>query len=363
MSVTGWLRSLPALLPRLQSGDPCTVVMGNEACDLDSGVSALCLSYHRSTQHTTKHTTLPLLNINSEDFPLKTELVSVLAEEGIHQNDLLFRDTLDLTKLDSLSLVVVDHNILTETDKDLQGRVVEIIDHHARETQLQEGVTIEPVGSCASLVLRTILSENPNFGEKSCLRMLRKTILLDTVCLRPEAKRVTDTDIDMIQKVEALLDVGQEDREEVFQSVMKEKSRVDHLTPGQLLRRDLKIVSRECVRVALCSVPVLCKDFIHKQGWAQQVEDFMLKDNYCAVVILGFHLDDTGVTRDLLVGGTRTEVVDVIRNKLENNKDPCLELHVVTNGPEELHGFRLYRQANQAASRKQILPLVKAVVI
>ena len=49
---------------------------------------------------------------------------------------------------------------------------------------LQDHVTIEPVGSCSSLVLRTILAEEPAFSSADCLRMIRKTILTDTVCLR-----------------------------------------------------------------------------------------------------------------------------------------------------------------------------------
>ena len=97
---------------------------------------------------------------------------------------------------------------------------MEIVDHHVRETKLEQAVIIEPTGSCASLVLRTILSENPDFKDASCLNLLRKTILLDTVCLRwayihvninifknikrgrPEAKRTTSADVAMLEKAE-----------------------------------------------------------------------------------------------------------------------------------------------------------------
>ena len=79
---------------------------------------------------------------------------------------------------------MVDHNVLADGDKALENKVVEIVDHHVRETKLEQAVIIEPTGSCASLVLRTILSENPDFKDVSCLKLLRKTILLDTVCLR-----------------------------------------------------------------------------------------------------------------------------------------------------------------------------------
>ena len=111
--------------------------------------------------------------------------MAALAEEGISESCLLFRDSLPSPlDLPDFSLILVDHNVLGEEDKALERRVVEILDHHARETCLQQAVTIEPTGSCASLVLRTILKENPDFKEPSCLKLLRKTILLDTVCLR-----------------------------------------------------------------------------------------------------------------------------------------------------------------------------------
>ena len=58
---------------------------------------------------------------------------------------------------------------------------------------------------------------------------------------RPEAKRVTPTDIAMVEKAEELLGCGSEDREEVFLKVQEEKRRIGHLTAGQLLRRDLKV--------------------------------------------------------------------------------------------------------------------------
>lgn len=198
----------------------CAIWPGNEACDLDSGVSSLCLAFHRATSlqqakfrpkngHRSRvvkvvlQHAIPLLNIPSIDFSLKTELVgkllllvcspfrkllaqvAALTEEGINESSLLFRDTSPSPlNLPNFSLILVDHNVLGEGDKALESRVTEILDHHARETDLQQAVIIEPTGSCASLVLRTILKENPGFQEASCLNLLRKTILLDTVCLR-----------------------------------------------------------------------------------------------------------------------------------------------------------------------------------
>jgi exopolyphosphatase len=255
MALPGWLRGLPARLAGLQE---VTVVMGNEACDLDSGVCAVVLAFHLSS--VTQLPVLPLLNIPTTDFVLKTELVgevqlvhiygsvqvAALAAEGVGEELLWFRDSRpDPLSLPGLRLVLVDHNMLPVRDRTLEDRVVEVLDHHVRETDLQEDlVTIEPVGSCASLVLRRLLADTPDFREPSCLRLVREAILLDTVCLRPEAQRVTPTDLAMVEEVEGrLLGIAKDgqDRQQVFDWLLEEKGRVGHLDTHQLLRRDLKV--------------------------------------------------------------------------------------------------------------------------
>ena len=69
------------------------MVLGNEACDLDSAISALVLAqfltftdkYGVDTPH------IPVLNINRNDFPLKTEVVYFLEKLGISSDHLIFR--------------------------------------------------------------------------------------------------------------------------------------------------------------------------------------------------------------------------------------------------------------------------------
>ena len=139
--------------------------------------------------------------------------VVALAEEGIDESFLFFRDSApSILNLQNFSLILVDHNVLADGDKTLENKVVEIVDHHVRETKLEQAVTIEPTGSCASLVLRTILSENPDFKDASCLNLLRKTILLDTVCLRWAIIHL-DIKINHLKKNEA----GQRQREQPLQ--------------------------------------------------------------------------------------------------------------------------------------------------
>lgn len=117
--------------------------MGNEACDLDSTVSALALAYFlaqvrpvcrlggqagaRGTPHwpssrappqtspAPKAAFVPVLNIPRADFALRTETTFLLREQGVPAAALVFRDEIDLAGLHGaglLALTLVDHHVL-----------------------------------------------------------------------------------------------------------------------------------------------------------------------------------------------------------------------------------------------------------
>lgn len=79
---------------KLQQYKQIHVVLGNESCDLDSVVSSLVFAYFRK-EHTYQdklgHVVLPILNLNSEELNLRTEVCYVLEEVGISRDHLLFR--------------------------------------------------------------------------------------------------------------------------------------------------------------------------------------------------------------------------------------------------------------------------------
>ncbi|KAJ8267489.1 hypothetical protein COCON_G00126610 [Conger conger] len=147
------------------------VVLGNEACDVDSMVSALSFAYFLfKTSGSAGRTPVPVLNIPRADFPLRTDSVFLLRESGLAQQDLVFRDEVDLPRLHRagrLALTLVDHNVLPSTDSDLEGAVVEVIDHHLQERVPSPScpVTIETVGSCATLVAERIVQKAPEIVD------------------------------------------------------------------------------------------------------------------------------------------------------------------------------------------------------
>merc|ERR1719186_159108 len=336
-----------------------TVVLGNEACDLDSGVSALVYGFflHSIRPHLT---VLPVLNIVSEDFVLKTELVHCLGEAGIKEEDLCFRDTLDLEGLgDKVSVILVDHNALADKDMFLDDKVVGVIDHHVKERE-GDNVVIELVGSCATLVAEKIFEENEVTNickdDETALSLLHKTILLDTVCLDEEAKRVTPKDIQMIETIEKI--IGNKNRKEIFDNIWEAKQKVNHLTPHQLLRRDLKIVSnpKKNLKVAISSVPMPASTFIQLAGFKEDLLKFSRGEFIC--IVMGIIITEGKVTRDIFISSGVSGWKDIFKDLIEAT-EPNLELEKVSLDQDIQDCGNLFKQKNSAASRKQILPLVK----
>ena len=91
------------------------------------------------------------------------------------------RNEIDLRQLrDSgqLELVLVDHHTLPPEDAELAETVQEVVDHRPQDPAWPwEGrkVTLETVGSCASLVARAILERSPEAMTPQLARLLRGT--------------------------------------------------------------------------------------------------------------------------------------------------------------------------------------------
>jgi inorganic pyrophosphatase/exopolyphosphatase len=84
-----------SLQAELQRFTAVRIVMGNEACDLDSAISALVYAYllHNEMSAETREVmaVLPLLNILKKELPLKTEVTFYLQHSGIPLDHLVFQ--------------------------------------------------------------------------------------------------------------------------------------------------------------------------------------------------------------------------------------------------------------------------------
>lgn len=130
------------------------VIMGNEAGDADSIVSALCLSYVKALTSTTTvkgingndnnnekpDRPIPIVSIPKDDMKPRVDVINLLHLVGINEHDLLYLDD-ESVRSSLLSdngchnnrITLVDHNKLRSDLWQLEQNVVEIIDHHADE--------------------------------------------------------------------------------------------------------------------------------------------------------------------------------------------------------------------------------------
>ncbi|CAH8462069.1 unnamed protein product [Heterobilharzia americana] len=234
------------------------LVVGNEACDLDSTACALAYGFYKHMTLGNEFTVIPVCNINREDMILRTEVTFWLTQCGlkweqlIYLNDLFDEKHLKLTD-NQLSLILVDHNLPTKEFNQLP--VIEIIDHHQiinyESIENCPFKQINPVGSCSSLITLEILKGiNGNELPFNVWKLLYGAILIDTIGLSSTGQaigRLTELDYRMANRIEDIIYnrifTPSISRNTLFSQLETAKFNVEGLSTWDLLRRDLKIVS------------------------------------------------------------------------------------------------------------------------
>lgn len=341
------------------------IVLGNEACDLDSAVSALVYAFLLSSlqkgEEKKDWVVVPVLNIQQEDYPLKTEVSYWLNKHSITQEHIVFRNELDdvREKASDVELTLVDHNVQAINDKDLEPQVVSILDHHKLERpdpeSVRDGIRIEMVGSCCTLVAEEILEKLPEIMDNTTASLLYGTIILDTVNLNKEAKRVTEKDIGICQRLPSHMNL-KPSNDDIFRELTAAKSNVSSLTSEQLLRKDVKVVEGQDVTVAISSVPMSVKSYLERPDVYETLKLHCANQSYAAIVIMGITIMEDSVTRDIAVFSENGELKKKVAHHLEGASDGILQLEPLDTSVECILA---YNQKNHGASRKVVLPLVR----
>ncbi|XP_066424337.1 exopolyphosphatase PRUNE1 [Molothrus aeneus] len=354
-----------ALQDHIQQHQEIHVVMGNEACDLDSTVSALALAYFLAqTTPAPKAAFVPVLNIPRADFALRTETAFLLRERGIPAASLLFRDEIDLGRLHHaglLSLTLVDHHVLPGADAALEEAVVEVLDHRplerARGPPCQ--VTVEPVGSCATLVTERILQGPPGVLDRTTAALLHGTILLDCINLKPAAGKVTPRDVACVSLLEERFPELPA-RDAVFGALQAAKFDVTGLTTEQMLRKDLKALSNDEAVVAISGVFEDLETFLLRPGLLQDLEAFCQARGYAGLVAMTVSFNEHHEpTRKLAVYSPQEPLRSTLCRVLEEATAPSLLLRPL---PSPWPSVAAYAQGNAVATRKKVLPILRAAL-
>ncbi|KAF7341975.1 DHH phosphoesterase [Mycena venus] len=271
-----------------RKGAEWTIVMGNEAGDLDSLASSIAYAWVQSEIE--KKPSIPLIRIGRDDLNLRAENLYALKLAGINnpQEQLLcISDLEDVKPFPSITFALVDHNRLGasfSTDNP-NANVITVIDHHEDENLYADSADprkIAPAGSCASHVATLYPKEADIPRELATL--LLSAILIDTGGLVPGGKalqvdheaasylipRSTLTDSISSSTLSSisptnprmLLDIPEV--KHLSDDLSDKKTDVSHLGAWDLLRRDYKEYtytlnwhpSTPTIKAGLATVPV-----------------------------------------------------------------------------------------------------------
>ncbi|KAB5588787.1 hypothetical protein CTheo_7774 [Ceratobasidium theobromae] len=390
-------------------GEGWTIVMGNEAGDLDSCASAIAFSYLSTTLDHTR--TVALIQTPRADLFLREEnlLAFRLAHLDGQNADLLTLD--DITsispsfQLSSLrtTFALVDHNrILPQFLADPKSqseldRVVAIFDHHDDEGFHKSANPREirvPTGSCASIVAdyfrkRFPRSSGPEDAISQTSSLLISAIAIDTGGLKEggKAEPLDRSVSEFLYPISSFgapsiaVDKPNKDSKtitELTDALTDTKRDVSHLSGRDLLRRDYKesqFTSHDgnSIRVGLSTVPVGLNHWIDRDGakkfWAAQ--DAWIKERNLDIsgVLTTFRTRVKGKhKREMLLVFPSTGAVADAPTGLELKLYAALEANQeLEMERKEIAGIegrkaRAWQQRNKQATRKTIAPLLKSIL-
>lgn len=339
-------------------------VLANESADLDSVISSLVQAFylHRIT-NSPKTLIVPVLNIPRSDFHLKTEAIHILKPHGITAELLTFRDDLDLLELRNLKklkLTLVDQNVLPNKDLPLEDCVVRVIDHRPRERPESSfcNVTVEPVGSCCTLIADEIFKGSySNQIDVTVATLLYSTILVDTINMSKEAGRGTAKDEEMLQRLEVM--IPNSCREKTFKEIQDVKYDLSNLTTLEILQKDLKVISGNGTNIAMSSITMKIQDFIKREDLENSLNKFAELQATKAIVIMGVIVINGKTLRELGIFSLSKKFQEKIIETLTTTKTPYLALDMI---PYASRNLAIFSQGNNQANRKMVLPILKSLL-
>ena len=341
--------------------------MGNESCDLDSAISAVVLAYfydqNPNLVNSTKITNIvPVLNVNREDLPLKTEVVYHFEKHNIKQDELICKDELDLEQK-SIDFILVDHHV-----SKYHNNVIFAIDHRPLDATSSlpknADLILKQIGSCSTLITEILQNHKTDTKDyELLLNLLYGPIVLDTVNFSKEADKARELDFRMANYIESNLNIENvtEYRKALLEELVSARSNVDTLDSFQILLKDLKIIKNQTIVVAIPGYPILVKEYVQKKNADDNILKFAQIHNCDIVVCMGMLVANDTVTRDLgIINIKNDKIFDKIIESIVSSKDPDLQLEEYTN-IKFLNG-KFFQQKNIKASRKQLLPLLNKLI-
>ncbi|CAA7268804.1 unnamed protein product [Cyclocybe aegerita] len=388
-----------------------TVVMGNEAGDLDTLASSIAYAWILSEVN--KTSAVPLVPIERADLSLRAENLHALKMAGLSEDALL--TLTELAGFRPQKFALVDHNCLGPT-YDPNAEVVAILDHHQDEGLYLNANprTISPCGSSASLVAVLLPPEPP---AELCTLLLA-AILIDTDGLKPGGK-ATDVDrssalfvapkstiSNSIPPLSALSPIDNPNPDSLYDAqaikdltstLTLKKTDISHLGGFDLLRRDYKeythplpwVPGQPAIKVGLSTVPARLKTWGSDGRLEKDAVEWMRRRRLTILGVLTTFRDTKGKMLGnsgkqgkhkremawIILHETEMEhisakglTIDTLASRLFASLEADAEIEVKKHKKFHLEKSShlppkakamVYKQGNARATRKAIAPLMK----
>jgi exopolyphosphatase len=231
-------------------------VMGNEAGDMDSVVSAIVFAY--ANRKNAKQDYFPVINIPEQELYLRQDVVYVLSQLGaqiergdrnllrLKNSPLLFRSHLEEVNHSKWTLTLVDHTRLSPKQEQYASRVARIIDHHdEKETPgccvSSANKVQQKMGSNATLIAKEIkkIDQGKYAISANEARLLLSAILLDTDNCKNKKKTEPEDEEEVYLLAEIIASKGF-CKNALAEHLIKLKNNVKAFTLQEMLKRDYK---------------------------------------------------------------------------------------------------------------------------
>lgn len=179
------------------------------------------------------------------------------------------------------------------------------------------------------------------------------------MALLPEFGKAKELDIKISKDIKNTFSFDEE-KKLIFEKLWKAHIDVSHLTPRQILLKDLKVIEK----VSVPGLPMLVADFLKLENAYEAIKDFAVEHNTSFILLIGLDAA-TEVKRD--VGMFFKEEGIILKESLLNNlyKSEQLKGYDFSFSPIEsiYSDIICLRQQNTKLSRKQIIPLLKDCLV
>ena len=334
-------------------------VLGNQAADLDSTVSAFSLAALLEALNPGLKA-IPLIQGSKDDLRLKPEIEALFERITLDPGNESFLDR-DSRLPSSSKVILVDHN--KPDYPGLESVTAGIVDHHKDEGFLPELPLriIRKTGSCATLIAELWRDTGIPVPPSQCILLLA-ALTVDTGNLDPEWGKTTAED----KKIYDFLsrELSDDDRYFIL-SLPKIKLDLSHLNQQDQLRRDYKELNLPDISAGISSVPMSVDDFFAPSFFDSRAVESFMKDKGLDLLIIMHSISDP--FRRQLSFCSRTKEGES-ENRLSTATGRSMTEALDTLGgfdplPSPAEGWHSYDQEDPTVSRKRLSPRLQEILI